>query len=154
MTNSNGFAVNRFIDRSGRRLPIHHEMTGPSFKGDDLRSVEQIALEGEGFAQLGTLYLDVRIEARIVQPCDRCLKPVTSTVVLNESFEVPVPPEAEMVDLWDPVLRLVMSAHDPYVLCAPTCRGLCPTCGADLNEAPDHKCASDTGRSTLGDRLR
>jgi len=129
-------------------------MTGPSFEGDDLRSVELITLDGEGFAQLGTLYLDVQIEARVVQPCDRCLKPVVSTVVLTESFEVPVPPGAETVDLWEPVVQLVVSARDPYVLCTPTCRGLCPTCGADRNEDPDHQCATDTGRTTVGDRLK
>jgi len=130
-------------------------MIGPSFEGDERRSVERITLDGEAFAQLGVLYLEVHIEARIVQPCDRCLTPVTSTVVIEEPFEVVIPPGVQTVDLWDPALHLVLSAQDPYVLCTPDCRGLCPTCGVDLNENPDHECtSSDMERSTLGDHFQ
>jgi uncharacterized protein len=143
-----------FLNRPGHRFPIHHTMAGVSFEGDDLRSVEKITLDGKAFAQLGTLYLDVEITAVVIQPCGRCLEPVKTETHLNESFDVPIPPRADRIELWGEALRLVLSAHDPHVLCRPTCRGLCPVCGTNLNDVPDHVCRPDRSRTTLGDRLR
>jgi len=112
-------------------------------------------VDGEAFVQLSTLYLDVAIQAKIEQPCRRCLCPVETLYTLHETFEVPIPPATESVDLWAPLLALVLSSHDPNVLCRPDCRGLCPACGADLNADPDHSCSkAQDERRTLGDLLK
>jgi len=120
---------------------------------ESLCTVESIELDGEAFAQLSTLYLDVTIRAKLVQPCRRCLRPVRSTLELDETFEIPIPPTAETVDVLPVVLRLVLSAHEPNVLCRDDCRGLCPACGIDLNRHPDHVCEKDDRPTTLRDLL-
>jgi len=38
------------------------------------------------------------------------------------------------LDLGDAVREEVTLAMNPYVVCDPACRGLCPRCGANLNE--------------------
>lgn len=44
----------------------------------------------------------------------------------------------DVVDLAD-VIRDAIILDQPLIpLCRPDCRGLCPTCGADLNADPDH----------------
>lgn len=148
------FDVRAMIAQPGRRVPIRVTLTGQESPGNDLRSVEEITLDGEGFAQLGRLYLDVRLLARIVQPCRRCAVPVSSEIDLDESFNVPIPPGTEVVELFEPALRLALSAHDPNVLCREDCRGLCPGCGADLNQDPEHMCRrGDADRQRLRDLL-
>ncbi|MGB2982385.1 MAG: DUF177 domain-containing protein [Candidatus Bipolaricaulia bacterium] len=133
-------SVRKFVDNPGNRFQILLTLPGSGEADDELRVVERISLDGEGFAQLSTLYLAVQITAGIRQPCRRCLTPVTTTVELEEEFEVPIPPGTDSVELWPDVLRLVLSAHDPNVVCREDCRGLCPVCGANLNREPNHSC--------------
>ncbi len=92
--------------------------------------------------------LRLRFEAALRGPCMRCLgdaeprtqvdaREIHQPGVGDEELESPYV-EGEELDLhrW---------AHDAFalalpaqVLCRPDCRGLCPECGADLNEQPDH----------------
>ncbi len=145
--------VTEFLASPGRRFPIAITLRG-GHDPESLCSVESIELTGEAFAQLATLYLEVTLRARLIQPCRRCLEPVKTTLELDEPFEVPIPPNAESVDLLPIALRLVLSAHEPNVLCRDDCRGLCPACGIDLNRHPDHVCESDESkRTTLRDLL-
>jgi len=132
-----------FVDHAGQRFPIDLVLHGRKDVDDDLRTVTEIKMTGEGFAQLSTLYLDLHLAAKIRQPCRRCLQQVVTTEELDEAFEVAIQPGVEAVDLWPDVVRLVLSAHDPNVLCKPDCLGLCPICGTDLNREPNHKCDDD-----------
>ena len=141
--------VQGFVDRPGRRLPVSLSIPGGGETDDELRIVVEMAVEGEAFAQLSTLYLVVHIAAQVRQPCRRCLAPVMTTVELDEEFEVPILPGVDTVDLRPDVLRLVLSAHDPNVLCRNDCRGLCPVCGVNLNREPNHTCQTDDEPLTL-----
>ncbi len=142
-----------FLANPGRRFPIETTLKGGQ-DPESLCTVDSIELVGEAFAQLSTLYLEVTLRAKLIQPCRRCLEPVETTLDLEESFEVPIPPGAESVDLLPVVLRLVLSAHEPNVVCREDCRGLCPACGVNLNRHPDHVCeTAESGRTTLRDLL-
>jgi len=142
-----------FLAHPGRRLPVALVLRGGQ-DPESLCTVESIEIDGEAFAQLGTLYLEVTVRARLIQPCRRCLEPVETALELDEPFEVPIPTQAETVDLLPVVLRLVLSAYQPNVLCRQDCRGLCPACGLNLNRHPDHACRIDrTERPTLRDFL-
>ncbi|MGD9675082.1 MAG: DUF177 domain-containing protein [Candidatus Bipolaricaulia bacterium] len=143
-----------YLDQPGRRFPVHAILDGSDAEEGGVRTVEDVVLEGEAFVQLSTLYLDVEIEARIVQPCGRCLTTVESRFHLHESFTLPIPPQATSVDVRPHVVRLALSAHDPNVICRPDCRGLCPVCGQDLNLDPLHGHApGGPDRRRLGDFL-
>jgi DUF177 domain-containing protein len=116
---------------------------------------------GDGYA------LRLRFEASIVGPCMRCLEPAAPTFAVD-AREVWQPNEArahrgeaagrgrhrqepDTDDLVSPyvedgVLDLHAWARDALaltvpanLLCREDCAGLCPVCGANLNEAgPDH----------------
>ena len=145
--------VTEFLANPGRRFPIATTLKGKQ-DVESLCTVESIELAGEAFAQLATLYLEVTLRAKLVQPCRRCLEPVGTTLELDEPFEVSIPPNTESVDLLPVVLRLVLSAHEPNVLCREDCRGLCPACGVNLNRRPDHACEpAGSERTTLRDFL-
>ena len=75
-------------------------------------------------------------------PCRRCLGPVRGErhVAVQELFEAnprdgeSYPLGHHTVDL-EPLAREALTLDLPLApLCAEDCRGLCPTCGADLNQ--------------------
>lgn len=97
---------------------------------------------GSGYA------LRLRFEATLSGPCMRCLADAAPTFDVL-AREVSLPGEGEELEspyVRDGVVDLQAWARDALALTVPTqvlcradCAGLCPVCGADLNEAgPDH----------------
>jgi uncharacterized protein len=103
----------------------------------------------------------VRGHMRLVEPedCSRCLKPLVETVQIEfeEEFlattdvksgrplDQALDPDAfridenHMLDLTEAVRQYREVSTEMQPLCRPDCPGLCPLCGADLNEG-DHDC--------------
>jgi uncharacterized protein len=92
--------------------------------------------------------LRLRFTARLEGPCMRCLEPAAPEFDAD-AYEVSQPGGGE--ELQSPYvegeeLDLRAWARDAFalalpsaILCRPDCRGLCPECGIDLNNAPaDH----------------
>jgi uncharacterized protein len=98
---------------------------------------------GEGVLVRGSLRTAVRLS------CRRCLEPVEHEVDTHvdllfasplegeeegDDGEVyPLPPRGDVLDLTDAVREHVVLETPALALCREDCRGLCPSCGADLN---------------------
>lgn len=110
-----------------------------------------------------------RIGAKVVVPCCRCAKDME--VEVDEPFEdyVQAPDEGEalaqndfsegddhlllehgalMLDLAAIAWEQFALALPPTPVCRPDCKGLCPHCGADLNQGPC-SCPKDEGDPRL-----
>jgi uncharacterized protein len=98
---------------------------------------------GEGVLVRGTLRGAVRLD------CRRCLQPVEHPVDEHvdllfappaegeddaDDGEVYPLPRGDELDLTDAVREHVVLAAPEFALCREECRGLCPTCGTDLNQ--------------------
>ena len=92
--------------------------------------------------------LRVRFEAGLRGPCMRCLEPAELRFAVD-SREVSVPGGGDELQspyvVAEDELDLEAWARDALALalpaqltCRPDCAGLCPQCGANLNEDPDH----------------
>lgn len=88
-------------------------------------------------------YFRLRGACDVVGPCWRCLADARVAIAVDAT-EVHDPssgdPEMESLYVEEDVLDLagwtrdaVAEALPPAILCREECRGLCPTCGADLN---------------------
>jgi len=66
--------------------------------------------------------------------CSRCLKPVTLTVEAAKLclFYENVPEQE--VDITGDLREELMLSLPDYIRCSEDCKGLCPKCGADLND--------------------
>jgi uncharacterized protein len=109
--------------------------------------------------RIGQLFeADGHFETRVRLNCSRCLAdfeaPLAADFILSFSREQPETtdpsPHAEIelgaeeiglilfqgeeIDLRDPVQEEVLMALPMRALCRPDCKGLCPQCGADLNQ--------------------
>lgn len=119
----------------------HARLTAPpEVSGKVKRSGSEVRLRG-------------KISATAEVDCDRCLKAVS--VPIETDFDVTYVPEeeyrsgeaaelqeedlslsvfdGEAIDVDELVREQVMLAMPARALCTDECKGLCPTCGADLN---------------------
>lgn len=110
-----------------------------------------------------SILLRGEVRTALLIPCSRCLvpSPMPVTAAIDEealpSIDIdsglPVDtseePEAFRIDDHheidlDEVVREAVSLAEPLVpLCRPACRGLCPDCGVNRNDDPEHRHAGD-----------
>ncbi|WP_130865709.1 YceD family protein [Acidipropionibacterium timonense] len=138
--------------QAGQMIRVQRSLPAPADLGVDMIAVPEgssididLRLESvvEGILVTGTA--EVVLEGE----CSRCLTPIEGhrAFDLQELYFYP-DREAEedvlrvgdddTVDL-DPVLRDAVVLNLPFnPLCQPDCLGLCPDCGVNLNDDPDH----------------
>ena len=97
----------------------------------------------------GRFYWHARVAARLSETCRRCLEPVKVPVeaeiealftqdpdTLDDPDSYPLAADATEVDVTAAVREELILAAPQYVVCRDDCRGLCPSCGHDLNAGP------------------
>ncbi len=130
---------------SEEALPLDEEMT--------LREIEGSAR----FTRTASGVLaDVTAQGSVETPCMRCLTNATtriglhfrdefhSKIEVNTGVALPKPDEEDpffidethLVDLGEAIREYALLELPMQPLCRPDCKGLCPTCGADLNAGP------------------
>lgn len=131
----------------GYELPIQGviDFSNVDYYGD--HPFEQAEITGKAYNRGGivTLRLDVLLSVKTV--CARCLKPVAfqekyeveETLVrksgeTDEASETYTVVTGRSLELDEVVLSAVLLDIDMVFLCREDCKGLCPSCGADLNE--------------------
>lgn len=66
--------------------------------------------------------------------CARCLRHVLQP--FSADFSETYNTKLEIIDIMYVVKQTLALTEEIRFLCAPDCKGLCPQCGADLNEGP------------------
>ena len=135
----------------GRRLELHTVLAPLDLGGERYTPYPELVLvrldisrtTGNGYA------LRLRFSATLTGPCMRCLGPAAPSFDIDaREVDQPGAGDEDMrspyVDA-DEDLDLSAWARDAFALavpaqiaCTPACRGLCPHCGANLNEEPEH----------------
>lgn len=125
---------------------------------DPLAFGGQTYTEGEGEVEVrvdvsrttGAGYaLRLRFDLRLSGPCMRCLEDAGAPVAVDVR-EVHQPAdddenltseylEENELDLRSWVRDTLVLALPVQIVCTEECRGLCPVCGADLNDDPTHE---------------
>jgi uncharacterized protein len=113
----------------------------------------------------GRFYWHGKIEGDLALPCRRCLAD-TSVHVQDESHVIFAEPgtdetddpDVQVLDERSNVIDLRPTVREQWLLNAPAfaqcredCKGICPTCGKDLNEGP---CNCPATRDARWDALR
>jgi len=134
--------IDTFIEHPGKRFPIDISLDAKraTEMSENITFIEDARVSGDAYVQFTTLYLDTEICTLVEQPCRRCLEPVQEEVNLSERFTISIPEGESSVDLVSRILGFITAALDPHPLCRSDCRGLCPICGINLNEHPNHVC--------------
>jgi uncharacterized protein len=140
----------RKLDLSTDLLPLYDE-AGEEVDARDLKGTVKVTKLGEGVLVQGDVKAHVHVQ------CSRCLTDIDLPVdaQLEEQFRPTVDVETgraverksyeeddtafdidpnHMMDLTEPVRQALLVAMDMRPLCREDCKGLCPECGANLNE--------------------
>jgi uncharacterized protein len=101
-----------------------------------------------GYSGTGEVVVRGRVRAPLAQDCRRCLEPVSSDFVgditlvfvagegdgdVGDEDTYGFGPDGEL-ELSEAVREELILTVNPYAVCDPECKGLCGTCGANLNE--------------------
>lgn len=158
------------LARGEARVEGEISPTDPLWDGSDVRLLEPLRVDlraqsvGEGVLLRG------RIRTRLDRECRRCLTPVERVVddevtllfePLGDEEEAelegevyPLPARGDQLDLGPPLREELIVRVPQYVVCSESCRGLCPSCGANLNETtcacePEEKSSPWSGLRNL-----
>ncbi len=141
----------------GKSVPIDCAIALEGRPGDDFKIIGPVSVKGLIRNFGGTIELSAKGGAKLEMICDRCAGEFTEDVVFdisesfkeNERFERGSENEnpdiiyfsGDSIDLDEYVYsNLVVSLPGKH-LCRDDCKGLCPMCGADLNNG---ECGCDT----------
>ena len=112
--------------------------------------VGTIEYEGETFRVDGEKAITVRISFNYKEPCSRCLEPSIHKMksILNgiliegkeeidsedDNFDEKLYYENDQLNLKDYILNQIVASLPMKSLCDENCKGLCVSCGEDLNK--------------------
>ena len=123
----------------------------PLWTGTGVTLVEPLRVAGRfSGAGEGKYFWHARMDTVLQLECRRCLVPVSvplqlelELVFLAEQDALDddvgcyvIPGRAVELDLREALREELLLATPQFVECRPDCRGLCPTCGANLNAGP------------------
>jgi len=121
----------------------------PTWDGTELRFSTPLSISGQAqWLTSGEVLVRVSLRGQMAQECRRCLDPVQVPVeeelallfvppgeITEEDEEVRLLPVGMVeLDLREAIREEVILTQRPFALCRHECRGLCPRCGANLNE--------------------
>lgn len=104
-----------------------------------------ISVQGAFWSDGNHLVVQGTIHTSGIYPCSRCLTPVsvdrkeTLSEVFGTEAQLPedvLPYNGEYIDLTEAIRDTLILSEPMRVLCREDCKGLCPQCGANLNEGP------------------
>jgi len=81
----------------------------------------------------GELVVQARIRTHLLLCCGRCLETFESPLETSATFTYRAAP-TDIVDITDDVRQELLLAFPMIPLCRPACKGLCRTCGQNLNQ--------------------
>ncbi len=122
------------------------ETAGPFELGaEEVVLVKPVSISGSIVADAEGISVRGALKTAIKAECARCLKPLTEP--LDAEFNVRFHKsaaggdddeiylyEGDALDITDMIKDHVLLAVPIQCLCGPECKGLCPICGANLNE--------------------
>ncbi len=141
----------RELERHAVQVDGELAAADPIWGDADTRPAAPIRVTGRlSKAGSGRYYWSGKIEGVAELECRRCLTDLSvgvaedSNAIFAEAGDdmsddpdvYTLPPHAEKIDLRPAVRDQWLLSAPSFVLCSNECKGLCPRCGADLNEGP------------------
>ncbi len=132
-----------------------------------LKITEPIRGKGKIYFTRDGMFLNLKAEARIESSCSRCLKSFEETLELKMNYEIVSSEEAEEMDEEEDILvvdhdvmdleailieELIMKAP-MKPLCKEDCKGICNTCGQNLEQDSCNCRPRETEDETIDPRL-
>jgi len=126
--------VNR-VPEQGLTEHLRYDPAAMDMERMDVRLPESFEVDAVITKVERELVVSVDIRCPIRLTCARCLKEFPSTVATDAVFSYTVQP-SDIVDITDDVRQEIILAYPMIPVCQPDCKGLCASCGQNLNVEP------------------
>ena len=123
--------VNR-IPEEGLKEHARYDPTTMDMDRDDIHLREPFEVTASVTVAQRELIVDADISAPLQMACARCLAEFPFTMRLDAVFTYRVKP-TDIVDITDDVRQEIILAYPMIPVCKPDCKGLCRSCGRNLN---------------------
>ncbi|MDD5195835.1 MAG: DUF177 domain-containing protein, partial [Candidatus Omnitrophica bacterium] len=100
---------------------------------DDVKFVDNVDLHCVFLHIAKEILVDAHVTTRMKITCGRCLKEVLAQKKQNFKFSYDISMLGEYLTVDNDIREEVLLNFPMKVLCKPDCKGLCPGCGANLN---------------------
>ena len=140
--------VTQVLRTPGERLPFQFSLDLSDMEFSGRRPISRpVAVEGEVRNSADVLTLSMTVSTTLDAVCDRCgkaflqEKTISYSCMLaeelqNEDNDDIVLLESGRVDAGELARTALILGMDTKTLCSEDCKGLCPRCGANLNDGP------------------
>ena len=130
---SKGMEISQVIPKEG---------IGLSDEEIDLRSPLTIDAHLENIENVVVAQVHVKVDHGYL--CARCLEDFEREEISDYHFDFPLEEGLEYIDLGEEIRQEMILANPARILCKDDCKGICPSCGANLNV---EKCKCNEGKS-------
>ncbi len=103
------------------------------FDIDELKVVSPLAVIGEIHKVRELVSAELVVSGKYEFACSRCLDPVVLARKDKFIVHVDIDPTVDFVDFGEEIRQEMLLNISSIVLCKEDCRGLCPSCGVNLN---------------------
>lgn len=146
--------LREIINVPGGQAAFEYEMSLPGFRFEGIKDfIRPLQVTGMVKNTAGVLHVTGMARADMLCVCARCLSELERTAdipfeaVVAEEYDGNdpnvFPIDGDSVDLDEIVTNAFVLNAESVVLCREDCKGLCPGCGANLNET-GCKCKPET----------
>ena len=123
--------VNR-IPEEGVREEVSYDPSSLDAQRDDVRLDAPVTVSSFVVKTEGELVVQAEIRARAQMSCARCLELFDTPLQAEATLSYPVAP-TDVIDITEDIRQELMLAYPMVPVCRSECRGLCATCGQNLN---------------------
>ena len=127
-----------------KQISLSFELEPFEFEGEEIRAIEKVSVEGVAISENDVIVINASIKTKLKLNCSRCLDtfiyPIdidieerfTSNETLEDEEVVLV--NSDTIDITEIVEKAIISTLPIKRLCKEDCKGLCQSCGANLNK--------------------
>ena len=126
--------VNQVPDE-GLRDHARYDPSNMDMGRDDIHLCEPFEVDAFITRVDTELVVKAGIRCPLLLSCARCLEDFSQTVTADAVFSYKAGP-TDVVDITNDVRQEIMLAYPMIPICQPDCKGLCSSCGQNLNFAP------------------
>ena len=128
-----------------KQISLSFELEPFEFEGEEIRAVEKVYVEGVAISENDVIVINASIKTKLKLNCSRCLDTFIYPIDIDieERFtndsehcedENVVFVKSDALDITEIVENSIISTLPIKRLCSTNCKGLCQSCGANLNK--------------------
>ena len=125
-----------------KEISLSFELEPFEFEGEEIRAIENVNVEGLGISEKDVILIEASVKTKLKLNCSRCLDTFIYPIYIDieERFTNDSNSEDEAIIVIDDVLDInevvetsIISTLPIKRVCKTNCKGLCQTCGCNLN---------------------